>query len=123
MAMNTKFESYKVAREIKKSGKVYDFERRGMNQFKEPTGVEITFSVSGIYHEQSAYVTLTTGEAAISQTKKVPMILCLYDGESEMPKVGDEVKVNKKKHKVTGVINVQEWNEILDISLEPLEVV
>ena len=37
--INTKFEAYKIRREIKKSGKRFNIERKEKNEFAEPTGL------------------------------------------------------------------------------------
>ena len=36
-------------------------------------------------------------------------------------KVGDEVDLNGRKCRVTGVLNVQEWNLLMDISFEEVD--
>ncbi len=118
--MNTKFEAYKMKRELKRSGIEFEFKRFGKNKFNEDDKEVIkTFKIKGLYHEQNSYVTITTGEAAKTRTKKTPMILCLYEDvlSSEL-KTGDFVNVNGKELKVNGVVNIQEWNVIADISLE-----
>lgn len=121
--VNTKFEAYKIQREIKRSGREFEFKRFGTNEFNEPNNSEVTsFKISGLYHEQNGYVTITTGEAAKTRTKKTPMILCLYqDIVSSGLKIGDLVKINNKTFKVNGVVNVQEWNIVSDISLELID--
>lgn len=118
--MNTKFEAYKLQRALKRSGIEYDFERFGKNEFDELNEEVVkSFKIKGLYHEQNGYITITTGDAAKTRTKKTPMILCLYeDVVSSGLKVGDFVKINNKVLKVNGVVNVQEWNIISDISLE-----
>ena len=47
------------------------------------------------------------------------MLLCLYDEfvETEF-EVGDFVLINGKKFKITGIVNIQEWSIIGDVSLE-----
>ena len=121
--MNTRFEAYKIQRELKRSGSEYDFERLGKNEFEE-SNAEVTksFKIKGLYHEQNGYITVTTTDGAKSRTKKTPMILCLWEDvlNSEL-KIGDVVKVNGKTLKVNGVVNVQEWNIVADISLEPTD--
>lgn len=118
--MNTRFEAHKVQRELKRSGIEYGFERLGKNEFGE-SNAEVTksFKIRGLYHEQNGYITITTTEGAKTRTKKTPMILCLWEDvlNSDL-KIGDVVKVNGKVLKVNGVVNVQEWNIVADISLE-----
>lgn len=122
--INTRFEAYKIKRELNRSGIDYEFKRFSTNAFKEPTGEPETIgSVRGIYHEQNSNVEVTTGDTTQIRTKKIPMILCLYeDAASVVLSVGDIVCINNKKFKVTGVVNVQEWNIVADISLEVVDV-
>ena len=121
--INKNFEVYKVKRELKRSGIEYELKRPELNEFKEPTGVLVSVGkFLGLYHEQNGYVKITTKDAAQTRSKKVPMILCLYeDIASFLIEVGDIVIINKKTFKVTGVINIQEWNLIMDISLEAID--
>ena len=118
--VNTKFEAYKIKRELKRSGIDYEFKRTGKNGFGEPTDeLKVVGKLRGLYHEQNSSIQITAGDTTQTRTKKVPMILCLYeDTASLILQVGDIVKINAKTFKVTGVTNIQEWNLISDISLE-----
>ena len=119
--INTKFEAYKVRRELKRVGKEYEFKRAKLNDFKEPTKDSLVAGkLTGLYHEQNSSVSITTGDTTQTRTKKVPMILCLYE-DATFLKIGDIVKINSKTFKVTGVVNIQEWNIIADISLEVID--
>lgn len=119
--VNTKFEAYKVRRELKRIGKEYEFKRAKLNDFKEPTKDSVVAGkLTGLYHEQNSNVSITTGDTTQTRTKKVPMILCLYE-DATFLKIGDFVKINSKTFKVTGVTNIQEWNIIADISLEVID--
>lgn len=121
--INTQFEAYKIKRELKRSGIDYEFKRSGVNDFGEPVGEPIVVgTIRGLYHEQNSSVQVTTGDTTQVRTKKIPMILCLYeDAVSLVLQVGDELKINNKTLKVTGVVNIQEWNIIADISLEVVD--
>ena len=121
--INTRFEAYKIKRELKRSGTDYEFKRAGKNKFGEPTGEIMPVGMlRGLYHEQNSSVQITTGDTTQIRTKKVPMILCLYeDTASLVLQVGDIVKINSKTLKVTGVTNIQEWNLISDVSLEVVD--
>ena len=121
--INTQFEAYKIKRELKRSGIDYEFKRSGMNDFGEPVGEPtVVGTIRGLYHEQNSSVQVTTGDTTQVRTKKIPMILCLYeDAASLVLQVGDELKINNKILKVTGVVNIQEWNIIADISLEVVD--
>lgn len=122
--INKNFEVYKVKRELKRSGIEYELKRPKKNALKEPTGGLVSVGkFLGLYHEQNSYVKITTGDAAQTRSKKVPMILCLYEDIASFDiKVEDIVIINKKTFKVTGIINIQEWNLIADISLEVVDI-
>ena len=121
--INAQFEAYKIKRELKRSGIDYEFKRSGVNDFGEPVGKPAAVGIiRGLYHEQNSSVQVTTGDTTQVRTKKIPMILCLYeDAASLVLQVGDELKINNKTFKVTGVVNIQEWNIIADISLEVVD--
>lgn len=121
--MTTKFEAAKLKKELKTSGINYEFKRLKVNDFGEPIGdSEVVTTIKGLYHEQNSNVQITTGETTQIRTKKIPMILCLYDDAALVAlKVGDVVKINSKTFKVTGVVNIQEWSIIADISLEVVD--
>ena len=121
--INTQFEAYKIKRELKRSGIDYEFKRAGKNDFGEPTGaLESIGKLRGIYHEQNSNIQITTGDTTQVRTKKIPMILCLYEDAANLVlSVGDIVEINKKTLKVTGIVNIQEWSIIADISLEVVD--
>lgn len=121
--INTRFEAYKIKRELKRSGIDYEFKRFGVNDFGEPVGEPIVVgTIRGLYHEQNSSVQVTTGDTTQVRTKKIPMILCLYEDTARLAlAVGDTVIINAKTFKVTGVVNIQEWNIISDISLEVVD--
>ncbi len=126
--LNTKFEAYKILRELKRSGTEYIFRRPKMNEFNEPTNESSVVCVlTGLYHEQNEFVQVTTGNVQNNTTqirnKKMPMILCLYeDVEPFKLKVGDRVKINSNTFRVVNITNIQEWNIVADISLEVVDV-
>lgn len=118
--VNKKFEVYKLKRELKRSGIEYKFYRSKVNDFGEPSDeVEAIGTILGLYHEQNSNIQVTTGDTTQVRTKKIPMILCLYDDVASLSfSVGDFVIINGKTFKLTGVVNILEWNIISDISLE-----
>lgn len=122
--INTKFEAYKIKREIRRSGMSVIFKRYGANQFGEPNEEEsVVGELNGLYHEESSRIQVTTGDTTQIQTKKSPMLLCLYEDAILLGlKIGDFIVVNGKKMKYTGMTNVQEWNIIADISLEVINI-
>lgn len=121
--INKKFEAYKIERELKRSGIDYEFKRFSLNEFSEPDNDSATVGIiKGLYHEQNSNIQITTGDTTQVRTKKIPMILCLYDDTASLAlQVGDFLKINERQFKVTGVTNIQEWNIISDISLEVVD--
>ena len=122
--MTTKFEAAKLKRELKMSGINYEFKRLKVNDFGEPIpGVnEVVATIKGLYHEQNSNIQITTGDTTQVRTKKIPMVLCLYDDAALAAlRVGDVVKINNKTFKMTGVVNIQEWSIIAAISLEVVD--
>ena len=121
--INKEFEAYKIKRELKKSGIKYEFKRLNGNQFGEPSNDEEDVGfVNGLYHEQNSNVEITAGDTTQVRTKKIPMVICLYEDVALLAlKIGDVVHFNNKTFKVTGVVNIQEWNIVADISLEVVD--
>lgn len=118
--INTTFETYKLRRELARSGKTFKFTRRELNDFGEPTGSsEELGSLRGLYHEQNSNIQITTGETTQTRTEKIPMILCLAEDAKPLRlQTGDIVEINKRIFLVTGIVDIQEWDLIFDISLE-----
>lgn len=124
MSVNTKFEAYKIKRELTRSGTEYEFFREALNEFKEPVAGDVTSigKIKCIYHEQNSTVQITTGETTQVRTKKLPMLLCLYEEATSLGLlVGDKTTINGKTFKYTGTVNVQEWGIVADISLEVVD--
>lgn len=118
--INKQFEAYKIRREIKRSGETYTFMRPSLNEFNEPSGDETEVgSLRGLYHEQNSNIQLTTGDTTQIRTKKLPMILCIYDDAKALNlQLGDKLYLNDRILKVVSLVNIQEWNIIGDLSLE-----
>lgn len=118
--INKKFEAYKIKREIKRSGNEYEIYRRAKNEFGEQiSDTQYVGKINALYHEENSNIQITTGDTTQVRTKKIPMLLCLYDEFVETRfEVGDFVEINSKVFKVTGIVNIQEWGIIGDVSLE-----
>lgn len=127
--INTKFELYKFRRELKRNGKDYTFQRRKLNQFNEPTGdLEDVLTIRCLYHEVSSFKTTSTGDSSITVTEKQPMLLCaVEDVKNGGLEIGDFIEVNdsvygdKKVLRFVGVVDIQNYGIIADISLEVVE--
>lgn len=118
--INTRFELYKVKRELKRSGVDYTVLRDSKNEYGEPSGApEIVGVIRGIYHEENSNIQFIEGETTITRTQKLPMILCEYEAWELLETMPcDYVIVNEKRFTIVGCVNIQEWSIVGDVSLE-----
>lgn len=123
MAINKEFEAYKIKRELKRSGIEYQFKRKGKNAFGEPSDeLEEVGKLKGLYHEENSNIQIMTNDTTQVRTKKIPMILCLYEDAASLSlKIGDVISFSGKTFEVTGIVNIQEWSIIADVSLEVVD--
>ena len=129
MAVNKKFEAYKVSREVKRNGETYLFERPKKNEFQEITKeTDSIGSIKALYHEENAYIQLFGTDANLSRNKKIPMLLCVMDELNGLElngtqglKVKDIVRIGTKTYSVNGIRDIQNWGIIADISLDVLD--
>ena len=119
--MNIKFEKAKLKRELKRSGKDYIFSRMGENEFGEKNEQPVEIGIlNAIYHETNGHISTTKKDSTIYRKLKTPMLLCLYE-DTTFLNVGDTTIINGKEYRVTGIVNVQEWDIIGDVSLEVID--
>lgn len=120
--INTKFEVYKLNREIKRSGQSYNFYRYDVNDFNERIDDPISICIiEGIYHEEISNVQTTPVDGGLARTKKIPMILCVLNEDVLNLEMEDFVEINNKMYKVSGVNDISNWGLIADISLEVVD--
>lgn len=115
-------------REIKRSGKRHEFYRICRNEFGEATDCQqLVGSLCGIYHEINNHVFIETKDTTQTRNARIgfakqPAILCLMSDVNDIGlKDGDLILLNCKRFSITGVVNIQEWNIIADISLEAVD--
>ena len=139
MSLNMKFERYKVLREIKRSGRCFDFYRPKTNAFGEPgCEYEKVITIKGLYHEFNPhqldeYVYMTRSENGEVRSKKTPQLLCMFedvyfadlnsDKKYSHVRLGDVVYFGSesKMYKVTDLRNYQQLDIIYDISFEEVD--
>ena len=127
--INTKFELYKLRRELKRNGKEYTFRRRELNKFNEPTGeLEDVLTIRCLYHEVSSFKTTSTGDSSTTVTEKQPMLLCAVEDvkdsgleAGDFIEVDDSVYGDKKVLRFVGIVDIQNYGIIADISLEVVD--
>lgn len=127
---NLKFETHKLAREIKKSGVDYEFLRHEENEFGEASGqLTSVATIRGLYHESNAYVSKLNGDYGVSRTKKEPQLLVLAsDCKDSGIKMNDEVHIkqfgactDQKVIRLTGAVDIGNWGLIVDLSFEEVD--
>lgn len=126
--INTRFELYKLHRELKRSGRTYHFTRYAKNEFGEldPSDEnKLEFDLKCLYHETNGYVTMTTTDNTVYRSVKKPMLLCdLKEFRQYVPQLGDfTIVLNNaggidKLYFFTGVTDIGDFGLIGDISLE-----
>ncbi len=124
--INTRFEKHKIKREIKMNGTQYEFFRMVKNEFGELTENPVSVGIlKGIYHEQNSYISETINSETISRQRKIPCILCLFEDLQKLRlQVDDYFSVTNymgfgdRRFYLKGITDVQNWNEIADISFE-----
>lgn len=127
--INTRFELYKLRRELKRNGKDYTFQRRKLNQFNEPTDeLDDVLTIRCLYHEVSSFKTTSTGDSSTTVTEKQPMLLCaVEDVKDSRLEIGDFIEVDdsvygdKKVLRFVGIVDIQNYGIIADISLEVVD--
>lgn len=124
MSRNIGFQKNVLKRNIEWNGKDYIFKRNKRNKFNEIIDGEYestTYTIKGLFHNSvnvNSYIKVEEGEAARSQSKSVPMIVCLYSPVSSELRMDDKLLLNDKLYKVNGIDDINEEQVFLDISLE-----
>lgn len=108
---------HQVKNEIARSGQEYQFKRKKENKYNQIVGEEDIAIVKGIYHETNGYISLLKADASMVQSKKIPTILTLKENAIGIEQ-GDYTEIAGNKYKVTGVLDVQNYGIVVDISLE-----
>ena len=127
--LNTRFEEYKLKRELKRNGTEVTFYRNKKNAFGEHVGeLEVVAKLTGLYHETNGYVSLSVSDATVQRSVKLPMLLCLNDDVKAAGLVaGDYVKLpnatsfSTKTYYITGMVDISDFGIITDISLEVID--
>lgn len=102
-------------------GVEYVFSRPALDKYGQPLeDTQEEIKLKGIYHEANGYIQTTGHDATITRTKKSPMILCLFEDGEKIQQL-DTVEIEGKKYRVSGVLNVQNYSVVADISLEEVE--
>lgn len=121
----TKFEPYKLRRELRREGTVWNAARKPVNDYGEPTGIPVIYgNITALYHEENSSVELVQLDTTIVRTEKTPMLLCLFsDYERLSPQVGDifTCAENGKRYTFNGAVDIMNWGIAADITLEVVD--
>ena len=99
----------------------YVFSRQALDKFGQPLDdTQEEIKLKGIYHESNGYIQTLGSDATIITTEKSPMILCLFEDGNKI-KQGDMITIAEKTFRVSGVLNIQNYSIVADISLEEVD--
>lgn len=119
MSDTLNFEMHKVLLNINRFGCKFNFYREKLDEYGETIDDEIedVCSLTGLFHVSKGYSTETVKDATVVHKKGEPMILVDFNDQKDI-RIGDYVKINENAYKVVDKNNIQEYNILIDISLE-----
>ena len=110
----------KVKRLIKVQGRSVVVTRQKKNKFNEPNGEAEIFSVTGVFHETTSYLSKTGSDGSTVRAKPSPMLMCLWDDIKKL-KHTDQVILNNRTYNIGEIKNLCEAEVVGDISLEEVQ--
>lgn len=114
------FQLNKVRRLIKAQGRSVVVTRQERNKFNEPNGEAEIFSVIGVFHETTSYLSKTGSDGSTVRAKPSPMLMCLWDDAKKL-KHTDQVTLNNHTYNIGEIKNLCEADVVGDISLEEVQ--
>lgn len=115
--MNAKYLENRTKRQLLTRGTEFTFLRDIEDKYHQSVGADEVVTVRGIYHESNGYISVNKADSTLVQSKKTPMILALMVNVKLIAQ-GDYTIINDRKYKVTGVLDIQNYGVVADISLE-----
>lgn len=111
-------ELHSVKREIKIHGNKYTFYRDNLDSYGENAdGKNIVANVNGLFHVSKGYISKNVSDGAVTHSKGQPMLLITYEDSKDI-KSDDYVIIGENKYKVIEKNNIQQYNIVVDVSLE-----
>lgn len=111
-------ELYKVKREIQLHGEEYTVYKQKTDKYGETTSdIEEIQKVSGLFHITKGYTTQTISDGTKIRAKSQPMLMVCMEG-SEKIENGMFVMINDNRYNIVDKNNIQEYNMVVDLSLE-----
>ncbi len=111
-------ELHKVKREIQIHGDKYTVYKQKTDRYGETTSdIEEIQKVSGLFHITKGYTAQTISDGTKIKAKAQPMLMvCMED--SEQIENGMFVIINNNRYNIVDKNNIQEYNMVVDLSLE-----
>lgn len=107
----------KVNRLLKSDGQEFTFQIATVDEYNQPTLSDNYITLIGVYHEKNSFITLSTTDAARVERKKSPMILTMMENTTGLTQ-GSVISINDVNYKVAGILDIQNYGVVADISLE-----
>lgn len=114
------FQLNKIRRLINTQGSEVTVKIPSKNKFNEPTDTAETFTITGVFHEVTSYLSKTTSDGSTMRRKSSPMLLCLWEEVQHIHHL-DQVMLNDRLYRIGEIKNICESNVVADISLEEVQ--
>lgn len=114
------FQLNKVKRLINTQGRSVIVTRQGKDKFNEPNGEAEVFSIKGVFHETTSYLSKTGSNGSTIRAKPAPMFMCLWE-EAQGLQHTDQVLLNNRTYNIGEIKNLDEADIIADVSLTEVQ--
>lgn len=113
-----RFHKFLLETQIKLRGNNCDFYKMVENDYHvRVPDFDNPVQIKGIYYEQNAQETRTSGDAAITRTRPSPGLLCIWD-ELQGIQIDDRMCYDGRYYIVTAIDDMQNWHVFAQISLK-----
>lgn len=114
------FQLNKVRRLIKAQGRSVVVTRQERNKFNEPNGEAEVFTIKGVFHETTSYLSKTGSDGSTVRAKPSPMLMCLWEDIQKVQHT-DQLVINNRTYNIGEIKNLCEADVVGDISLEEVQ--
>lgn len=124
--INTKFEAYKLSREIKRAGTIATVSRPALNEFGEQGDIPLTVGTfSCLFHISQNYIEQYTNDGTIRRNLGQPMVMCLKEDVDLLElEQGDKITLandSNVNYELVESYDVQNWGIIVDLTLKEVD--
>lgn len=114
------FQLNKVRRLIKTQGRSVVVTRQERNKFNEPNGEAEVFTIKGVFHETTSYLSKTGSDGSTVRAKPSPMLMCLWEDIQNVQHT-DQMVINNRTYNIGEIKNLCEADVVGDMSLEEVQ--